>query len=112
MRSLDPVDRLGTAAADDVSTWLVYGAVETLIELRLGPVKREVATVIAALESLALEVGSILREVVADARQAGHSWEEIATWLTADASVALRRYGPDAGDAVGPNSVSSLDRHD
>lgn len=93
MRALDPVDQSGVAVSDDVTAWLVYSAVDTLIEMRFGAIERDAGAVVAALESLALEAGSILGEVVADARGAGSSWEEIATWLSIGVSAAQQRYG-------------------
>lgn len=93
MGSLDPVDRSGVAVADDVTIWIVESAIETVIESRLGPVERDVLTVLAALGSIGLETRSMLREFVADAREAGFTWEAIAARLDLDMSTARCRFG-------------------
>lgn len=77
---------------DEESLALVDGAVVSLTVLR-GARATDEGAVLSVLASLISEAQGRLPDAVADARDRGHSWAEIATRLATSAPTLRRRYG-------------------
>lgn len=86
-----PEDHTALPATDRLTAGLVADAVETLIACRGGTTSDPTAS-ISCLLSLAGEAEDQLHDAVADARDAGCSWEVIAQRLVSRESTVRRRY--------------------
>ena len=76
---------------DEETLALVEAAVASLVWLR-GSVRGDAGAVLSALASLIAEAQSRLPDAVADARERGDTWAEIAARLATTASTVGRRY--------------------
>jgi hypothetical protein len=68
-------------------------AVMTLVLLRAPMWLGDAGPAISVLVSIAYEADSLLFEAVADARDQGYSWDQIADRLATSLATARRRYG-------------------
>lgn len=80
--------------ADTVT--LVDQAVESLVLMRSPLELGDAGATISALVSLTAEAQSRLPEAVADARDEGYSWEDIASRLATTVTTTRRRYAAHA----------------
>ena len=79
---------------NDVDTATVIDeAVEAVVMVRAPMWLGDAGPTVSVLASLAAEVDSRLPEVVAEARDQGYSWDQIASRLAISATCARRRYG-------------------
>lgn len=85
-------DRSQIPYTDDDSAAVAELAVAALVSIRC-PAGGGALPTVSALASLAGEIDSRFYDVVADARDAGHSWDAIAERLALTARSARRRYG-------------------
>ncbi|MGA3221103.1 MAG: hypothetical protein ABSE77_18845 [Acidimicrobiales bacterium] len=73
---------------------VVDEAVQALVLLRAPMWLGDAGPVVSALVSLAAEADGRLHDAVADARDQGYSWDQLAFRLDTTAAAARRRYGP------------------
>jgi hypothetical protein len=77
---------------DPVTRFLADEAVETLVALRCPAAPGDPAARLSVLSSLASEIEARYDDTVADARDHGYRWEEIAQRLAISPATARRRY--------------------
>ena len=87
----DPFDRTALPATDATTAELIDAAVATLIRCRHGR-PDDAGAAVSALVSLAAEAEARLDDAVADARQQGCTWDQIAERLASTVPTARRRY--------------------
>ncbi|MGH9001729.1 MAG: hypothetical protein ACRDYV_01245 [Acidimicrobiia bacterium] len=75
---------------------LVDQAIESLVLMRSPMELGDAGTTISALVSLIVEADSRLPDAVADARDQGHTWDDIANRLATATTTARRRYATHA----------------
>lgn len=85
-------DRSSHPYIDEETLALVEHAVESLVCLR-GAGVGDAGAALSALASLIAEAQTRLPDAVADAREQGYTWAEIASRLASTASTVRRRYG-------------------
>jgi hypothetical protein len=88
-------DRSRSPYHDDLSGELVDEAVKTLVIDRCPMGLHDPAPTLAVLVTLATEVDERIRETVADARDFGYTWPEIAARIALTPRSAQRRYAAD-----------------
>jgi hypothetical protein len=86
-RALHPYTDAGTATVVDQ-------AVTTLVLLRAPMWLGDAGPTISVLVSLAAEADSRLYDAVADARDQGYSWDQVASRLATSVGSARRHYAP------------------
>jgi hypothetical protein len=85
-------DRALIPYTDDATAQLVDQAVVTLVLLRVPMSQGDDGPTISALVSLAAETDNLLFDAVADAKDQGYTWDQIASRLATTAATARRRY--------------------
>lgn len=85
-------DRSAFPYTDADTRLLIDQAVDTLATLRNPAGRGDAATVVSVLVSLAGQADDRLHDAVADARDQGYTWEQIADCLATSVSTARRRY--------------------
>ena len=99
----DPLrDRAMIPYTDDDSAWALDEAVLSLVQLRAPTWLGDAGPRVSVLVSLACEAESLLFDAVADARDQGYTWDQIASRLAATAATARRRYAGYARWAARP----------
>jgi len=76
---------------------IIDGAVTTLVLLRAPMWLGDAGPTISVLVSLGYEAGGRLHDAVADARDQGYSWDQIADRLDTSVATARRRYASYVG---------------
>lgn len=90
-------DRAAIPYTDADSETLVNELVDTLIIFRCPMGLGDAGPTISVLASLEAEISFRLPDAVADARDQGYTWEQIATRLATTASAARHRYAAYVG---------------
>lgn len=85
------IDRSAIPATDATTAELIDHAVVALIRCRHGRAD-DAGAVVSALVSLAAEADGRLDDAVADARQQGCTWDQVAESLASTAPTTRRRY--------------------
>ena len=87
-------DRALIPYTDNDTTELIDQAAVTLVLLRAPMWLGDAGPTISVLVSLAAETDSLVFDAVADAKDQGYTWAQIATRLATTAATARRRYAP------------------
>jgi hypothetical protein len=85
-------DRTAIPYTDDETSALIDEAVYTLTTLRAPMSSGDAGAAVSVLVSLAVEAEGRLPDAVADARDQGYTWDEIADRLNTSVTTARRRY--------------------
>jgi len=99
----DPrADRAMIPYTDDHTATLVGDAVTSLILMRAPMWLGDAGPAISVLVSLADQAQTLLFDTVADARDQGYTWEQIASRIAVTTPTARRRYSAYARDRSTP----------
>jgi hypothetical protein len=82
--------------ADDDSETALGAAIDELIRARAPGCHADAGAVLDALASLSAEIAAVLPDVVADARDQGYTWQEIAALLGRPKRAVKRGYAAHA----------------
>jgi hypothetical protein len=85
-------DHTAIPATDNDTRILIHQAAETLTALRAPDGHPDAGATISVLVSLAVEADDQLHDAVADARDHGYTWDQIAQRLATSTATARRRY--------------------
>jgi predicted component of type VI protein secretion system len=90
--------KLSGPVADDDCEAAFDNAIDELIDARSPGCHADPGAVLDALASLALKITATVPDVVADAREQGYTWAQIAALLGGTKRAVKRRYARNAKD--------------